>query len=566
MRERLLIIVLTYNRVNWLEECLQSFLSQTYQDFRIVVLDNASDQDIEGMIHKLKDSRISLFRNETNLGVLGNYKKAWEMVDSDFFMIFHDDDCVHPRMLESQMQVFKEVPNAAFVMTGCEIIRDHTKMKAFDLDNALFYEVFEDDRALARAYIAGRKPFGFCSTLYRTSILMGTQSILENLTERFSLCFDKSLLLSLAQKGPCAYLTSPTYNTRQHKSQDSLRLATEVRYTREVLRFYREMLDGAWDPITVKYFERTATLNLITTYSAWLRRNPVNLTAVLKDIATQDIIRPLTFLRCSVKVAMKYIYKHVYRLAKRFYLLFCSFFFNPMELINKCRALPYFTRNLLRYLRLNRDRSFRFRLSEVLYTSHDRFASAGTARGHYFWQDLWAARYLFDHHVGEHVDVGSRLDGFLAHIVLFCRVIYVDIRPIGTQIPGLEERGGSILQMPFDDNSLSSLSCLHVIEHIGLGRYGDSVDPDSYLIAASELVRVLRPGGVLLLGVPVGRERLCFDAHRIFDPQTIVKAFSPLRLEEFSLIDDEGKGIICNASFNTARRCNYGCGLFVFKK
>jgi len=332
MSERLLIIVLTYNRVNWLEECLQCFLAQTYQDFRLVVLDNASVQDVEGMIRKLKDPRISLIRNETNLGGLGNFKKACEMADGDFFMIFHDDDCAHPRMLESQMRVFKEVPDAVFVMTGCEIIRDHSKMKIFDLDNALSYEVFEDDGALARAYIAGRKPFGFCSTLYRTSILMDTRSILENLIERFSLCADKPLLLSLAQKGPCAYLTSPTYNVRQHKSQDSLRLATEVRYTREVLRLYREMFDGAWDPITVKHFERTATLNLITTYSEWLRRNPFNFTAVLKDITKQDIIRPLTFLQYSVKLAVKYICKHVYQIAKRFYLLFCGMVQNPRKL------------------------------------------------------------------------------------------------------------------------------------------------------------------------------------------------------------------------------------------
>jgi SAM-dependent methyltransferase len=200
------------------------------------------------------------------------------------------------------------------------------------------------------------------------------------------------------------------------------------------------------------------------------------------------------------------------------------------------------------------------------YRSHDRFASAGTAEGHYFYQDLWAARLLLENHVKEHVDVGSRLDGFVGHILPFCRVCYVDIRPLNVQLEGFEFRRGSILEMPFEDNSISSLSSLHVIEHVGLGRYGDRVEPDGYVRAAKELARVLAPNGCLLLGTPVGKERLCFDAHRIFDPQTVVDAFGSLRLVEFSLIDDKGQGILRNATFDQAKSCSYGCGLFVFKK
>jgi len=110
------------------------------------------------------------------------------------------------------------------------------------------------------------------------------------------------------------------------------------------------------------------------------------------------------------------------------------------------------------------------------------------------------------------------------------------------------------------------LSCLHVIEHIGLGRYGDPIDPDGHLKAAAELSRVLRSGGQLLLGTPVGRERLCFDAHRIFDPATIVAMLKPLVLLTFALIDDGGTTIQREASFEQARRCTYGCGLFLFEK
>lgn len=251
---------------------------------------------------------------------------------------------------------------------------------------------------------------------------------------------------------------------------------------------------------------------------------------------------------------------------RRLYTAVTSLLFDPREAIRRWRGLPYFMRNAARYARLHEGGSFALQPSELHYTSYERFAAAGSAHGHYFHQDLWAARRLFDAGVREHVDVGSRLDGFVAHVLPFARTTYVDLRPLDLAIAGLDTRQGSILDLPFASDSVRSLSCLHVIEHIGLGRYGDDVDPDGYLRAARELARVVAPGGTLLLGTPVGRERLCFDAHRVFHPRTIVAAFPDLTLEHFALIDDAGSGVAENADFDRAASCEYGCGLFVFRK
>jgi SAM-dependent methyltransferase len=248
-----------------------------------------------------------------------------------------------------------------------------------------------------------------------------------------------------------------------------------------------------------------------------------------------------------------------------FYHQFRSLFFDPRQIVNNWRGLPYFALNALKYVRFNRNQAFRIRLRDLLCCSSDRFQSAGAAKGHYFWQDLWAARVLYVNNIRTHVDVASRVDGFVAHILPFCHVVYVDLRPLRSEVEGLEFRQGSLLSLPFADHSVSSLSCLHVLEHVGLGRYGDAVDPQGFHKAAQELVRVLAPGGMLLLGTPVGRERLCFDAHRIFDPQTVLDACAPLRLVEFSLIDDAAHGVFHGASFDQARRCRYGCGLFLLK-
>lgn len=244
-----------------------------------------------------------------------------------------------------------------------------------------------------------------------------------------------------------------------------------------------------------------------------------------------------------------------------------TLFIDPLRLFAAWRALPEFLVNFLTYNRLAEKKSgLKALLRRVRFTTYDKYLSAGSMHNHYFWQDLWAARLVVESGVRLHVDVGSRIDGFVAHLLPYCAVNYVDIRPMNTEIEGLRFIKGSILEMPFANDSVRSLSCLHVIEHIGLGRYGDPLDPLGSCKAALELQRVLEPGGQFILGTPVGREMVCFDAHRIFSPATILAMFPELVLEQFSLIDDSSQGILRDASFDTAAKCDYGCGLFVFRK
>jgi SAM-dependent methyltransferase len=207
---------------------------------------------------------------------------------------------------------------------------------------------------------------------------------------------------------------------------------------------------------------------------------------------------------------------------------------------------------------------WRARLQEIKPMLKDRHDSAGTAKGHYFLQDLWAAQRVCQFKPSEHVDVGSRVDGFVAHVASFCPVKYVDIRPLVTGVPGLTGLTGSVCELPFADQSVSSLSCLHVIEHIGLGRYGDTLDPDGWLKGLSELQRVLAPGGRLLIGTPCGRARVVFHAHRVFDPTQITAAMPELELLEFSLIrDGNATAWQENVPLSNTHGLDYACGLFV---
>jgi len=183
---------------------------------------------------------------------------------------------------------------------------------------------------------------------------------------------------------------------------------------------------------------------------------------------------------------------------------------------------------------------------------------------HYFYQAIWTAKHIAQTHPPEHVDIGSQAQ-FVASLTVLTKVKFVDIRPLDVKLENLTNTKGSILDLPFSDNSIDSLSCLHVAEHIGLGRYGDKLDPEGTKKACQELTRVLAKDGNLYFSLPIGRERTEFNAHRIHQPQTIIDYFSGLTLIEFSAINDRGH-LVLNARPLDFKNSQYGCGLFHFKR
>jgi SAM-dependent methyltransferase len=183
---------------------------------------------------------------------------------------------------------------------------------------------------------------------------------------------------------------------------------------------------------------------------------------------------------------------------------------------------------------------------------------------HYFYQGAWLARKVAADKPQRHVDIGSSVMtiGVLSG---FVETEFVDFRPLQANLSGLHPRAGNILALSYADNALASLSCLHVIEHIGLGRYGDDIDPEGSRKAARELQRVLRGGGSLYLSLPVGRERVCFNAHRVHHPASVLQMFDGLQLADFSCVDDGGQ-LHEHVQPDFAAAFDYGCGLFHFRK
>jgi SAM-dependent methyltransferase len=186
---------------------------------------------------------------------------------------------------------------------------------------------------------------------------------------------------------------------------------------------------------------------------------------------------------------------------------------------------------------------------------------------HYVYHTAWAARVLAAMKPSGHVDISSSLY-FNTLVSAFIPVRFFDYRPAKVALPGLSSAAADLMKLPFTDNSIKSLSCMHVVEHIGLGRYGDALDPEGDVKAARELARVLAPGGTLLFVVPVGRPRICFNAHRIYSYAQVKSLFPGLIVREFALIPDNGReqGLVMNAPESLADEQVYACGCFRFEK
>lgn len=204
-------------------------------------------------------------------------------------------------------------------------------------------------------------------------------------------------------------------------------------------------------------------------------------------------------------------------------------------IVATAQELPRFARDLRRFRKLGGRADTRY-----LYPALTDRTAAHPVEPQYLHQGVWLLKQVALRRPQEHVDVASHLPT-VAMLTVLTSVTFVDIRLSGLQLDGLIEQHGSATSLPYADASVHSISCLHVAEHVGLGRYGDDLDPEGSEKVARELARVVAPGGTLYLSVPVGRPRVEFNAHRVFAVEAVPNLLPGLELQSFALVDSSGR-------------------------
>ena len=244
-----------------------------------------------------------------------------------------------------------------------------------------------------------------------------------------------------------------------------------------------------------------------------------------------------------------------------------QFGIDPLRLVRSIRGIPHFCKD---WVQFRRNFGGNINLVPCL---HDRYQQGGSVNNEYFIQDFWVACEIFSASPKKHVDIGSRVDGFVAHVASYREIEVFDVRPLRSDLPGIVFKQANLMDL--DPNLLAggycdSLSCLHAIEHFGLGRYGDPIDALGYKKGIANMASLLSSKGVFYLSTPIGKERVEFNANWVFDPNTIIAVASSndLALSDFYVISG-GRLEKREASAENLKALGaepYNLALFIFRK
>jgi hypothetical protein len=230
-------------------------------------------------------------------------------------------------------------------------------------------------------------------------------------------------------------------------------------------------------------------------------------------------------------------------------------------------------RNIPKYfVHKYRFKSLGGQISKIYPVLIDFDEQAGDGKGHYFHQDLLVASFVAQRNPVRHIDIGSRIDGFVAHVASFRSIDVMDVR----ELKNVGHKNISFLRADLMVDNVAmhgitdSISCLHAIEHFGLGRYGDPIDPDGHVKGFKNILKMLKSGGILYISMPIGsRGGVAFNAHRIFEPKEIFDwAGSDLKFDllRFDLVDDDGNLSQAISPDSVGGNLKYGCGIYTIKR
>jgi len=260
------------------------------------------------------------------------------------------------------------------------------------------------------------------------------------------------------------------------------------------------------------------------------------------------------------------------KLISKIHLYLQTFGFYPRIFSNSFRGIPSYIKNLNSFKHSMSDGEDDFPITTLYPCLDDRFANAGDFQKHYFLQDIYVARKIFENNPLKHVDIGSRIDGFVAHVASFREIEVFDIRKLDYHFPNISFTQADLMSINFNiKNYCDSLSCLHVLEHFGLGRYGDAIDIDGHIKGFNNIHQILKQGGKFYFSTPIGKQRIEFDAHRVFSISYLLNLIQPkFKIDSFAYIDDSDvlhRNIqLDKENTSSSFYCNFGCAIFELTK
>lgn len=249
------VCIPVYNGADYIAESIASVLEQTYRDFRLIVCDNCSTDNTADIVRSVRDPRLTYVRNRENLGVVGNYNCALNLIESEYVCFWHHDDVMLPENLERKVSVLDENPGVGFVHSDIiEIDSESRVLRKWWRNSGCDY--IEDGLTFFRRFIASL-PSG--SMVFIGSVLArrNCYSLLGGYRPELRYTHDSEMWMRMSLFCDVACLGTALVQWRQHRASVSSGLGYGVQWLYEHYLAARIIFSDHWNRIPQwKYLRR----------------------------------------------------------------------------------------------------------------------------------------------------------------------------------------------------------------------------------------------------------------------------------------------------------------------
>jgi glycosyltransferase involved in cell wall biosynthesis len=238
------VLIPTYNYAHFLDETIQSVLDQTFTDFELIIVDNCSTDNTAEVVQKyLADTRVLFYRNETNIGLVGNWNKCLEYAKGEYIKCLCADDKFHPQLLEKFVAVMDQHTELAIVSSYTEIFGRNSRIRKPPFEGQVNGQTARESLIKSSNWlyaptasmfrkISVEKVGNFNPALYRTT--------------------DKEFFLRLLTTGDCYIIPEALSSIRSHSGSATTNAQKKEKEYENMLEGYRyiNILKKESTPIT----------------------------------------------------------------------------------------------------------------------------------------------------------------------------------------------------------------------------------------------------------------------------------------------------------------------------
>lgn len=229
------ILIPTYNYGHHIEEAIDSALNQTYTDFEIIIVDDASTDNTDEVVQKyLSDKRITYYKNPVNLGLVGNFNKCLTYAKGTYLKFLLADDKLEPTLLEKFVPVMEQYPNVSLVTSNREVFGSESKKRILP-----FTGLQEGKKVIFESLREGNGNW-----IGEPTTVMFRRSDLPRVgyfDPAYFCLVDWEMWLRLLTVGDCYIIPETLSYFRVHPGQASQKIRKDYKFTFEDYFFYKEI-------------------------------------------------------------------------------------------------------------------------------------------------------------------------------------------------------------------------------------------------------------------------------------------------------------------------------------